>query len=103
MPLQEASPMRAFTAKAAEASAMLRELANENRLLILCTLIDRKHATVGELAEAVGLAQSAVSQHLARMRDQNIVTCERHGTSMYYSVTNKDIGRVLQTLKSIYC
>ena len=64
---------RALEAKAGEVADLLRALANDRRLLILCKLVETGEATVGSLAEDVGLSQSALSQHLARMRDEGIV------------------------------
>lgn len=98
-----ATTMADFADKAAEAASLLRELANEKRLLILCVLMDQKEATVNGLADAVGLSQSALSQHLSRLREQNVVTCRREGAAMFYSVADGSVGRILKTLKSIYC
>jgi ArsR family transcriptional regulator, virulence genes transcriptional regulator len=95
--------MAEFSSKAGEAVTMLKELANEKRLMILCKLIDAREMTVAELMVAVDLSQSALSQHLARMREQNLVSFRRHGSSLYYRVANAGIGRILKTLKSIYC
>lgn len=97
------SSMADFAAKAAHVSNLLRALANENRLLILCTLVERGEATVTELYEAVGLSQSAMSQHLARMKDEGILASRREGAAMHYSIADRNIGRLLKTLKSIYC
>jgi ArsR family transcriptional regulator, virulence genes transcriptional regulator len=95
--------MAQFAAKAAEAASLLKELASEKRLLVLCALMDQKEMSVSELAGRVDLSQSALSQHLARLREQNIVTYRRDGSSLLYSVADGNIGRILKTLKSIYC
>lgn len=95
--------MSEFAAQASEVAALLKELANEKRLMILCSLIDAKEMTVANLADAAELSQSALSQHLARLREQNIVTFKREGASLYYSVANPNVARILKTLKSIYC
>jgi DNA-binding transcriptional ArsR family regulator len=58
---------------------------------------------VGELAAAVGLSQSALSQHLARMRDEGLVATRRQGQSIRYRIANLDVRRLLALLKSIYC
>ena len=63
--------------KAAEVAGILRALANERRLMILCKLVEWGEATVGTLADAVGLSPSALSQHLAKMRDENLVAFRR--------------------------
>jgi ArsR family transcriptional regulator, virulence genes transcriptional regulator len=99
----QSGKMASFTAKASEAAALLKELASEKRLLILCTLMDEKEMSVSELAERVDLGQSALSQHLARLRDQGVVTFRRHGATLFYSVADGNVGRILKTLKSIYC
>ena len=62
-----------FTARASEAAGMLKALANEKRLMILCKLLEHGEMSVMALCDEVGLGQSALSQHLARMRDENIV------------------------------
>ena len=69
----------AFEANAAEVAQVLRALANERRLMILCKLVEWGEANVTTLAEAVGLSQSALSQHLARMREEGIVDYRREG------------------------
>jgi ArsR family transcriptional regulator len=95
--------MSEFSAQASVVAALLKELANEKRLMILCSLIDAKEMTVADLSEAVDLSQSALSQHLARLREQNIVTFKREGASLYYSVADPNVARILKTLKSIFC
>ena len=92
-----------LSGKAAELALVLKELANEKRLLILCTLLGRGECTVATLAEAIDLSQSALSQHLARLRDQNMVEFRREGTTLFYSVSDRKIAPVLKNLKSIYC
>ena len=64
-----------FEANAAEVAQVLRALANERRLMILCKLVEWGEANVTTLAEAVGLSQSALSQHLAKMRDDGLKDC----------------------------
>jgi len=95
--------MADFADKAADVASLLRELANEKRLLILCVLMDQKEVTVNDLADAVDLSQSALSQHLSRLRQHNVVACRRDGATMLYSVADSNVGRILKTLKSIYC
>jgi DNA-binding transcriptional ArsR family regulator len=88
---------------AAEAARMLRLLGNERRLLILCQLAIDGEATVGALAEAVGLSQSALSQHLARMREDGLVATRRAAQTIYYRIADPNAARLLATLKDIYC
>jgi ArsR family transcriptional regulator, virulence genes transcriptional regulator len=87
---------------AAEAAAMLKELANPSRLLILCQLIDGEKS-VGELRRAIDLSQSAVSQHLARLREARLVDTEKRGQMVYYRLCNMEAHALLSTLYLIYC
>jgi len=89
-------------AQAEAAAAMLSALANPHRLMILCLLIEAE-LPVGVLAERVGLSQSALSQHLARMRHQGIVAARREGQSMHYSVADPAVREMIATLYRIYC
>lgn len=93
----------AMAMQAAEAAQMLKLLANERRLLILCHLVVEKELPVGRLAEAVGLGQSALSQHLARMREEGLVATRRDGQSIYYRLADRRAARLIKTLKDIYC
>ncbi len=87
---------------AAEAAAMLKELANPSRLLILCQLIDGEKS-VGELCRAIDLSQSAVSQHLARLRDACLVDTDKRGQMVYYRLCKMEAHALLSTLILIYC
>ena len=89
--------------KASEAASLLKLLANENRLLILCQLVQSGELSVGDLADAVGLSQSALSQHLAKMREERLVATRREAQTIYYRIENVDAVRLLSTLKNIYC
>jgi ArsR family transcriptional regulator len=87
---------------AAEAAAMLKELANPARLLILCQLIDGEKS-VGELCRTIELSQSAVSQHLARLREAGLVDTEKRGQMVFYRLCNMEAHALLSTLYLIYC
>lgn len=87
---------------AGEAAALLKQLSNENRLWILCQLIEGE-LTVGELNERVDLSQSALSQHLAKLRQDELVATRKEGLSVYYSLKSEAVQKVLETLHSIYC
>jgi len=95
--------MAAFERKASEAAGLLKLLANENRLLILCRLAQAGEVSVGDLADAVGLSQSALSQHLAKMREEGLLATRRVAQAIYYRIANEDAGRLLALLKTIYC
>lgn len=94
---------KVLEARAAEAAGMLRLLANERRLIVLCTLIAEGEASVGRLAERVGLAQSAMSQHLAKLRDDGLVATRREATTIYYRIADPRVAALIATLKDIFC
>lgn len=87
---------------AQQATSLLKQLANTKRLLILCQLIE-KERSVTELTKIVGLSQSAVSQHLAKMRQAKLVTAEKRGQMVYYRLASMNAHAVLSTLYLIYC
>ena len=88
---------------AAKAAAMLRAIGNEHRLLILCLLIEHKEMTVGTLNEYVALSQSALSQHLAKMREEGLVAYRRESQTLHYRIENPDVAKLIATLKIIFC
>jgi ArsR family transcriptional regulator len=88
--------------KAADAAKLLRALANERRLIVLCQLGDRERS-VGELQPLVGLSQSALSQHLAVLREEGIVATRRDGQTIWYRVADPAAVRVVATLAEIFC
>jgi DNA-binding transcriptional ArsR family regulator len=87
---------------AGEAAALLRALANEQRLSILCCLAGRR-LSVGEINEYIDLSQSALSQHLAVLRESNLVATEKQAQTVYYWVPPGPVHKVLAVLQSIYC
>ena len=89
--------------KAGEAAGFLRVLANPHRLLILCQLVIERELSVGQLVEAVGLSQSALSQHLAKMREDGILATRREAQTVFYRIADRNAARVLALLKDIYC
>ena len=97
------SALKGLPEMAGFVAAILKELSNEKRLLILCALIENKGLSVAELAEMVDLGQSALSQHLARLREQAIIDFRRDGATIHYFIADEKIGRILKTLKSLYC
>ncbi|WP_395688550.1 ArsR/SmtB family transcription factor [Aestuariivirga sp.] len=92
-----------FEAKASIAAAMLKELANEKRLMILCKLLEHGEMSVMALTAEVGLSQSALSQHLARLREENIVGTRREAQQIFYHVADSRVRQILSTLKTVYC
>jgi DNA-binding transcriptional ArsR family regulator len=91
-----------FEASAAEAAKLLRALGNERRLMILCQLTDGE-LSVGELLPRVGLSQSALSQHLAVLREEAIVATRREGQTIRYRIADPAAVRVVATLAEIFC
>ncbi len=87
---------------AADASRVLKALANEKRLLLLCQLVEGE-CSVGELNARVDLSQSALSQHLAVLRDEGLVTTRREAQTIYYALAEGPAQRILATLHGIYC
>ena len=92
-----------LAAHAADAARLLKLVANERRLLVLCRLASTGEATVGELARSVGLSQSALSQHLALMREDGLVAFRRDGQTIYYRIADPNAERLLETLRTIFC
>ena len=94
--------LAALTPKAAQAADLLGSMAHPKRLLVLCNLLQGE-LSVGELAERVGLSQSALSQHLGKMRALTLVKTRREGQTIYYSLASAEVAAVLNTLYSLYC
>ncbi|HUA77936.1 MAG TPA: metalloregulator ArsR/SmtB family transcription factor [Acetobacteraceae bacterium] len=90
-------------AEAAGAAAeLLRTLANPHRLMIVCRLVEGEHS-VGELASALELRDSTVSQHLAVLRRERLVRARRDAQTIWYSLASKPARAVLETLFRLYC
>jgi DNA-binding transcriptional ArsR family regulator len=87
---------------AREASVLLKAMSNERRLLILCHL-SRGERSVGELCRLVDVSQSALSQHLAKLRQDRLVQTRRDAQTIYYSLEGETVQRVLDTLYTLYC
>ncbi len=87
---------------AEDTCVVLRALANPHRLLILCRLTQREHS-VRELETVVGIGQSALSQHLARLRRDNLVITRRDAQTIYYSVESGRVVSLLQALSTVMC
>lgn len=89
-------------AAADQASDLLKALANRHRLLIICQLIDGERS-VGELAEFLRLRDSTVSQHLALLRKDGLVSARREAQTVYYSIASTPARELLTTLYRVYC
>lgn len=81
---------------------LLKLIAHESRLMVLC-LLEKKEMTVGEINEQIGLSQSALSQHLAIMRKNDIVSTRRKSQTIYYKLSDKNLSKLIHTLRNIYC
>jgi DNA-binding transcriptional ArsR family regulator len=99
----EASSLRMLAKQADDAAQLLKLLGNEKRLQILCFLAERGEMTVGELVHAVKLSQSALSQHLAKLRVDGLVEFRRTSQTLHYRVADRRAMRMLYVLREIYC
>lgn len=95
--------LKVLTEQAAAAARMLKLLGNEYRLLILCFLIAQGEMKVGDLVDAVGLSQSALSQHLALLREDGLVAYRRESQTLHYRISDPRAARILKLLKDLYC
>lgn len=95
--------MAVLEERAGEVAATLKALANTNRLLILCKLVEHGRMSAGQIGEAAGLSQSAASQHLAVMRDERLIAFERDGQTLHYRIADERLNALLTSLYQIYC
>lgn len=89
-----------LAANAQAAADLLRVLANERRLQVLCALRPGE-LSVGQIADHVGLSQSALSQHLARLRQDGVVATRRQGQTIFYRIADPDVMTVLEAVSSV--
>lgn len=89
-------------ANAQKASTLLKAMSNERRLLILCSLAEGE-LSVGQMERMVDLSQSALSQHLARLRNDGLVETRRDAQTIYYSLKGDEARTVIETLHDLYC
>lgn len=89
-------------AAADRASKLMKTLGHRDRLMILCQLAEEEKS-VGEMADLLGIRQSPLSQHLARMRSEGLVKTRRESQTIYYSLANNDVTKVIEVLYDIYC
>ncbi len=94
--------LEGFAGRAAEAAQLLRALAHEARLMVLCQLTEGE-LSAGALQEGSGLSQSAMSQHLARLRAEGLVRTRREAQTIYYRLASAEAASVLTALAAIYC
>jgi DNA-binding transcriptional ArsR family regulator len=89
--------------QSAQAADLLRALANEQRLLILCHLSASGELSVSALGERMTLSQSSLSQHLARLREDGVVNFRREAQTLFYHIAEKKAARLLALLHQLYC
>lgn len=94
--------VEALTAEARRASDLLKALSHETRLMILCLLTEGEKS-VSDLEQLLAMPQAAVSQHLARLRYDNLVATRRDGRMIYYSIADGEAAAILATLKALFC
>ncbi len=91
-----------MSAAADKASALMRTLGHKGRLMVLCQLASSEKS-VGELSESLGIPQSPLSQHLARMRKEGLVKTRREAQTIFYSLQADDAGKIIECLYGLYC
>lgn len=96
-------PLSLMAERAGDAAQLLKALSNEHRLLILCHLVSETELPVGTLVERIGLSQSALSQHLARLRAEGLVDFRRESQTLFYRVADPRAAQVLELLREIFC
>ncbi len=101
--LKVSMDLATFTAKADGVAALLKAMGNGRRLMVLCKLVEHGEMTVTDLAREVALSQSALSQHLAKMRDEGLVAFRREGQTLWYRIADPRTEALLATLYQLYC
>jgi DNA-binding transcriptional ArsR family regulator len=94
--------LTALQSRAEAAETLLKAMANKNRLMILCQL-QQGEQSVTALQPMLGLSQSALSQHLARLREDGLVKTRREAQSIHYRLSGDEVTKVIATLYAIYC
>ncbi len=84
------------------AVCLLQSLGNKSRLMIMCQLIDGEKS-VGQLADLLQVRESTISQHLALLRKDRLVTTRRQAQTIFYAIASDPARRVLETLYKVYC
>lgn len=96
-------PTSEFARQAGEAAGLLKAMANECRLLVLCHLAESCELSVGELVERIGLGQSALSQHLAKLREEGFVATRKEAQTVFYRICDPKTEGLLAFLHALYC
>jgi DNA-binding transcriptional ArsR family regulator len=99
---RESSPLSELQKSALRAAKLLKAMSNPARLVILCQLADGERS-VGDLERAVGLSQSGISQHLAVLRRESVVSYRRVRQTVLYALASRDVVALMATLHSVFC
>lgn len=102
MKTRQITPAQSIEQSAIKAETLLKELASAPRLMVLCHLVDGEK-TVSELQNILDISQSSLSQHLARLREANLVSCTRDGQMIRYRICSIQAQAILSVLHAIYC
>jgi len=102
MDVSENFDLSEMKASADKASALMKTLGHQGRLMILCQLATGEQS-VGELSRLLDIPQSPLSQHLSRMRAEGLVTPRRDAQTVYYSLNSDDAGKIIECLYHLYC
>ena len=94
--------LKTIQENALRASTLLKAMSNQHRLMVLCQLVPGEKC-VSDLEQIIGLSQSALSQHLARLRRDNLVSTRREAQTIYYSLSGEEASAVIETLYGLYC
>lgn len=89
--------------KSGEISRMLKVIGNQRRLVILCQLTAHEEMSVTQLVDALKMGQSALSQHLAKMREEGILNNRRDGQTILYSIADERVAELMRTFYQLYC
>jgi len=101
--MKDHSDFSVFAADAGRVAALLSTMANAKRLLVLCYLAETGEAPVSRIADEVGLSQSALSQHLAKLRGDGLVATRREAQTIHYRLDDKRVLQLLTSLRDIFC
>ncbi len=99
----EQEKMRDLEQSAERVSAILKAIGNDKRILLLCKIVEHGEVTAGSLVGIAGLSQSAMSQHLGKLRDEGVITYRREGQTLWYRLADPHIKELIITLHRLYC
>lgn len=101
--LKAPADLAILEAHASSVAELLKALGNSRRLMVMCKLLEHREMNVGTLAEELGISQSALSQHLAKMRAEGLVAFRRESQVLWYRIADPRCERLLATLYDLYC